>query len=82
MCCDRGDVTSDRKRQDGVKCAAILERATVLKVFALEHDSPIRPFIEGGRDHHGCPSQSRTDAVCGRRDVCKSGNGAGVRRLH
>jgi len=78
MCCNRTDVAFYRKRQNSVEGPSIFERAAVLKVFALEHDFSVYPFVEGWGVHHGRTDEARADAVCGRRYVCEGGDFGGV----
>jgi hypothetical protein len=49
---NRSHVASDRERQNGIQRATIFECTAALKIFTLEHDTPIRSLIEGGRAHH------------------------------
>ena len=58
MRCNRADVAGYRQRQNGIQRAAIFECTAVLKIFALKHDTPVRPLIEGGRAHHRRARQS------------------------
>jgi hypothetical protein len=76
MCCNGCDIASHRKRQYGIERTAVFEGAAMLKIFALEYDSPVGSLVQSGRAYNRRSHQPGSDAVGSGGNVCESGYGS------